>query len=554
MIFLRHFTLLLLLLTGLNTSYAQVIRLSQTAISKAVILDHGWRDRQGKTIDMGQWVYATEKQNTSYFLTIRVPEENTHYYLKFTDLAWNYQLWNNGKLVYPANTAAFCNSFQPQLITLQPNHGILQLEVKVRSKEGVSSTILKPPLFGKLNAIYTASVSESIKGYFLIGSLIICLLFQVVLFVELKRRKLFLFLSISIVFFCIHMLFLNQRFLQDFLSWDTSLMLRLEYAVAITANFFTFKAFQIWIEYNRAKNINRWLVPIYVALLFVTLGLPFSVTSQVFHWIAPLLFAGTISYGIYLFFTIIRRENLNKLPFVLVIIAFVTTFIIDEMYVVKHIGEVVYMHYAYFLFNIIITLMNMRKTAKSYSEVQRLSSELQTRNMQLMENNISLKQLVTEKSNELLQTAEQLHALEIQAKQRDLESIVAHTRLKNETTLKILHQLEKIAKSGENAAEGVRKLIKEVKGILRSHNKLSAFEQQMDEVNQQFFHRLTDLYPDLTKTEREMCSLIRLNLHVKEISEILNCTPDSIYVMRSRIKRKFKLDDSTDLDVFIKRV
>ena len=60
-----------------------------------------------------------------------------------------------------------------------------------------------------------------------------------------------------------------------------------------------------------------------------------------------------------------------------------------------------------------------------------------------------------------------------------------------------------------------------------------------------------ELYPNLTKTEREVCALLRLNLSIKEISSIRNATTDSVKASRYRIRKKLEVPSGVELEHFI---
>jgi len=58
-------------------------------------------------------------------------------------------------------------------------------------------------------------------------------------------------------------------------------------------------------------------------------------------------------------------------------------------------------------------------------------------------------------------------------------------------------------------------------------------------------------YPSLTKSEREVCGLLRVNLSIKEVASIRNSTIDSIKSIRYRLRKKFNLDKNVELQNFI---
>ncbi|MBO7199340.1 MAG: hypothetical protein J6V26_04850 [Alistipes sp.] len=73
-------------------------------------------------------------------------------------------------------------------------------------------------------------------------------------------------------------------------------------------------------------------------------------------------------------------------------------------------------------------------------------------------------------------------------------------------------------------------------------------------MNDVFFDNLLKEFPNLTKNERKLCTLIHMNLSTKEIANITHQSTGSINVARSRLRQKFGLTDSdTSLIAFLDR-
>ena len=100
------------------------------------------------------------------------------------------------------------------------------------------------------------------------------------------------------------------------------------------------------------------------------------------------------------------------------------------------------------------------------------------------------------------------------------------------TTLRhIIHRLQKVHDTSDNWAE---------------------VEKTMASNNDNFFDNLLKEYPNLTKNERKLCTLIHMNLSTKEIANITHQSIGSINVARSRLRQKFGLTDSeTSLIAFL---
>jgi tetratricopeptide (TPR) repeat protein len=77
-----------------------------------------------------------------------------------------------------------------------------------------------------------------------------------------------------------------------------------------------------------------------------------------------------------------------------------------------------------------------------------------------------------------------------------------------------------------------------------SNNYWAEVEKTLANNNDVFFENLLKEYPNLTKNERKLCTLIHMNLSTKEIANITHQSIGSINVARSRLRQKFGLTDS----------
>ena len=77
-----------------------------------------------------------------------------------------------------------------------------------------------------------------------------------------------------------------------------------------------------------------------------------------------------------------------------------------------------------------------------------------------------------------------------------------------------------------------------------SNNNWAEVEKTLANNNDVFFENLLKEYPNLTKNERKLCTLIHMNLSTKEIANITHQSIGSINVARSRLRQKFGLTDS----------
>lgn len=77
------------------------------------------------------------------------------------------------------------------------------------------------------------------------------------------------------------------------------------------------------------------------------------------------------------------------------------------------------------------------------------------------------------------------------------------------------------------------------------------FEQNFNQVHEQFFKKLLELYPELSKGDLKLAAYLRMNLSSKEISQLLNITYRSVELKRYRLRKKMHLESEENLVEFM---
>ena len=77
------------------------------------------------------------------------------------------------------------------------------------------------------------------------------------------------------------------------------------------------------------------------------------------------------------------------------------------------------------------------------------------------------------------------------------------------------------------------------------------FQLQLEETNQDFYFRLNEKFPNLTEKEKRLASYLRLQLNSKEIASLLNITPKSVEMNRSRLRKKLQISGNENLVEYI---
>ena len=98
--------------------------------------------------------------------------------------------------------------------------------------------------------------------------------------------------------------------------------------------------------------------------------------------------------------------------------------------------------------------------------------------------------------------------------------------------------------------EIIKKIVNDNKSNYES-DFLDIFETQFRDVHADFYERLDNSHPELTPTEKKICTFLKMNLNTKEIAVLLLSTPASIEVSRAKIRKKIGLDHNQSLTEYI---
>ena len=80
------------------------------------------------------------------------------------------------------------------------------------------------------------------------------------------------------------------------------------------------------------------------------------------------------------------------------------------------------------------------------------------------------------------------------------------------------------------------------------------FEAKFLEIYPDYFERIKEHFPDITRAELRICALIKLNFDSKGMANILGISPASVDTQRSRIRKKMNLDKNQNLYDFIQKL
>ena len=141
---------------------------------------------------------------------------------------------------------------------------------------------------------------------------------------------------------------------------------------------------------------------------------------------------------------------------------------------------------------------------------------------------------------------------ELENKRKDLTQFGLQLSIKQEFINEMNEHLNEIFKQPAAAAhKNIQSLIHEVNHRAVSDENLAALRTDIEKVNNSFFEKLGNEFPELTRTEKEICGLLILNFSTKEIANLRNVTTNAVKKKRQIIRKKLPISSKENLTDFL---
>lgn len=165
--------------------------------------------------------------------------------------------------------------------------------------------------------------------------------------------------------------------------------------------------------------------------------------------------------------------------------------------------------------------------------------------------NLLLEKQIREKETQALLEQEQLKN-EIESRNRKLSAKALYLSGRNELIEEVISSLSQIpALAGDRSLSGH---IKTLKGHLKTDHEWDSFITHFEEVNHGFLNRLKVMHPSLNANDVRFISYIYMNLSTKEISSMLNITPEAARKRKERVASKMELPEDVSLYDYLSNV
>lgn len=163
--------------------------------------------------------------------------------------------------------------------------------------------------------------------------------------------------------------------------------------------------------------------------------------------------------------------------------------------------------------------------------------------------------IMIEQRAELLDAEKRILETELESQKKDVENLALDITRKHQWTEKLLGMSKSL--KGEKSNKHVAHfddLISEIQSELMVDKNRLIFKERVAHAGHEFFKKLERQFPALTKYERELCSLIRMDLSNKEIAALKGISPSSARIARHRLKKALGLTREQDLAFELKQL
>ncbi|PIF47640.1 hypothetical protein CLU96_4707 [Chryseobacterium sp. 52] len=144
---------------------------------------------------------------------------------------------------------------------------------------------------------------------------------------------------------------------------------------------------------------------------------------------------------------------------------------------------------------------------------------------------------------------------ELLLKQEQIKNVNLSLNLKNQTEKAFLEKLKKIKRNKNvDAEEIIKELYFNISSLLQVGEKNEDFSKDISSETSLFCEKLSNLYPELTKQELNLCVYFKLDLTAKDIGVLVNITPETVRVYKSKIKAKMNLCKEQNMTQFLNNI
>ncbi|MEM8895676.1 MAG: LuxR C-terminal-related transcriptional regulator [Bacteroidota bacterium] len=158
---------------------------------------------------------------------------------------------------------------------------------------------------------------------------------------------------------------------------------------------------------------------------------------------------------------------------------------------------------------------------------------------------------VRQKNEEILSLEAQKQEQKLLLKQRDMELLQVENEIKLKVNEKIFKGIKTILTLKGDVRNPLKELFIDLKGKIDKDKQINFKHRHIELLDSEFYDRLSNEFPDLSRSEIELCAYLKLQLSNKEIAALRNVSFNGVNVSKNRLRKKMNLDSNAALSRFL---
>ncbi|MEG1585710.1 MAG: tetratricopeptide repeat protein [Bacteroidales bacterium] len=179
------------------------------------------------------------------------------------------------------------------------------------------------------------------------------------------------------------------------------------------------------------------------------------------------------------------------------------------------------------------------------------------------------KLILTETKWQLEQYERELTEIKLKQKNKELRLVndelhsnkqeLTEIALMMNNHIEILDKIKEMVKQGyrldqEQTSVHLKKIAAFITQYKASNICMKKIQEKVEVQNQEFILRLTEKYPNITPNEKQLASLLRMNISTKEICIITGSAPKAVTMGRYRLRKRLNLKPEADLSIHLQQI
>ncbi len=161
-------------------------------------------------------------------------------------------------------------------------------------------------------------------------------------------------------------------------------------------------------------------------------------------------------------------------------------------------------------------------------------------------------QILSEQDRRSWETQQQHMQTELENRKLELTTHTLHIIEKNQLLEELRNRLDELVKDDRrDQKKQLKQLHQQINHSFHHDRYWDQFRDMFEQVHQTFFNNLKQYCDSLTPSDLRLVALLKMNLPSGDIATLLSISPDSLRVMRYRLRKKLNMEQGESLTAFI---